>query len=114
LPSPRCPVITLEKAWIERRMLWLADQFGRDRLLGATFVLPDERHFPEPHDGSRDGARRLLDRLCGFMGVDPGAVDLEVGPAPAPSGRTPPRRCTTACAICARPATRSSAPTRSA
>jgi hypothetical protein len=88
LPS-RCPVGTQEKAWIERRMLWLAEQFGRDRLLSAVFVLPDDRHFPDPYDRAATGARRLLDRLCGFMGVDPATVDLEVGTAPAPAEKEP-------------------------
>ena len=28
----RCPVSVEEKAWIESRMSWLCEQFGRDRL----------------------------------------------------------------------------------
>lgn len=83
LPGPRCPVDTQEKAWIEWRMLWLSEQFGRERLLSAVFAWPDDRHFPDPHESTPTGARRLLDRLCQFMGVEPGSVDLEFGDTPA-------------------------------
>ncbi len=76
--SPRCPLGTWEKTWTEVRMRWLAEQFGIDQLLGAPVVTPTEEFFPDPYDGDAAGARRLLDFLCGFMGVAPGSVSLEV------------------------------------
>src|SRR5262245_12856437 len=92
LPTPRCPVGTLVKAWTERRMLWLSEQFGRDRLLGAEILLPRPPFFPDADDRTA-AARHVLDRLCGSMGIDPAAIDLEVGPGSSRTETEPaPRR----------------------
>ncbi len=76
--KPKCPLGTWEKTWTETRMRWLADQLGVDRLLKATVILPDEDYFPEPYDGSEGAVRRLMERVAGYMGVDPGPIRLEV------------------------------------
>jgi hypothetical protein len=76
--GPRCPLATGEKAWVEWRMRWLADRFGLDRLRTARVVLPTEEFFPARLAGDQAGARECLDRMCGYMGVDPTAVTLEV------------------------------------
>ena len=76
--SPQPPLAVREKAWTEVRMRWLARQFGADRLLKAQVVLPDDRWFPERYDGTVDDARRLLDRVCGFMQIAPSAIQLEI------------------------------------
>jgi hypothetical protein len=78
--SPRCPVETWAKAWTETRMLWLADRLGVRRLVEAEVVLPTDEYFPEPYRGTEADARRMLGRLCDFMGLDPGAVRLRVSP----------------------------------
>jgi hypothetical protein len=61
-------------------MLWLADQFGIDRLLSASVVLPTDEFFPEDYYGSPHDAERIMQRLCGFMQVDPGPLSFEVLP----------------------------------
>lgn len=76
--APKCPVATWEKAWVEWRMRWLADRLGVHRLLDAEVVLPTDDYFPDPYDGTAEDARRLMDRLCGYMAVDGGQLDLEV------------------------------------
>lgn len=76
--SPKPPLTVREKAWTEVRMRWLARQFGVDRLLKAEVVLPDDDWFPEDYDDTKDDARRLLDRICGFMQIAPTSIQLEV------------------------------------
>jgi HEAT repeat protein len=88
--SPKCPVGTWEKAWTETRMRWLAERFGVDRLTRAEVVLPEAEYFPDPYDGMAADARRMMDRLCGYMGVNPAAVELRVSPdeqLPGAAGR---------------------------
>ena len=75
---PRCPVGTADKVWVERRMRWLAGRFGADRLRRAAVVRPTDEFFPDPYDGTEAAARKCLVRLCGYMGVPPAAVRLEV------------------------------------
>jgi hypothetical protein len=70
-PTPRCPVDTYEKAWTETRMMWLAERFGKERLLSATVVLPDARFFPERYEGTAQDAARLFGRMRDYMGVGP-------------------------------------------
>jgi hypothetical protein len=71
-----CPVDPPIMEWIERRMLWLTEQFGWDRLCSVPVILPEPEYFPDPFHGTPEDARRLLDRVCGYMGVDPDAVEL--------------------------------------
>jgi hypothetical protein len=72
----KCPVNAEEKAWIERRMVWLDEQFGRDRLLRFPVVLPTVEFFPDPYRGTEEDARAVHGRVCGYMGIDPGRVHL--------------------------------------
>ncbi len=75
---PRCPLDTAGKAWVERRMLWLAGRFGIDRLRNARVILPTDEFFPADYTPDEDGAARCLACLCEYMGVDPFAVRLTV------------------------------------
>jgi hypothetical protein len=77
-PRPKPPVDTWYKAWTETRMLWLADQFGCDRMLKARVLRPVEEDFPGPYRGTDDDARGLMECLCDVMGVDPHRVELEI------------------------------------
>jgi hypothetical protein len=74
---PRCPVDTHTKAWVERRMRWLASRFGIERLRNARVVLPTNEFFPDSYDGSEVAARDCFTRMCGYLGVDPASVTLE-------------------------------------
>ena len=76
--APKPPLAVREKVWTEVRMRWLARQFGANRLLKARVVLPDDHWFPDRYDGTVDDARRLLDRICGFMQIAPSSIRLEV------------------------------------
>lgn len=76
--SSACPLNTYEKTWTEWRMRWLADTLGIDRLLQAEVLLPTDEFFPEPYEMTESGARRILDRLCCYMGVDGRHLQFEV------------------------------------
>ena len=84
--KPSCPLGTHDKVWVERRMLWLADQFGIDRLLNARVVLPTDEFFPDPYAGDWPSARLCLERMCRYMGVPPTAIRLDVRGDEAMSG----------------------------
>jgi hypothetical protein len=77
---PRCPVGTWEKTWTETRMRWLADRLGLDRLRRAEVILPNDHFFPDPYRGTAEDVRRMMNRLCAYMGIDPGTVELLVSP----------------------------------
>jgi hypothetical protein len=74
---PRCPVDLGAKMWIEKRLRWLADQFGVDVFTRRALVLPTAEFFPEPFDRSQRNTRALLDQVCGYMDVTPEQVELE-------------------------------------
>jgi len=76
--TPMFPVDTWQKAWIERRMRWLADCFGIDRLLNAEVILPTEDFFPGSFQEDEESARHFLIRLCGYMGVELRNISLDV------------------------------------
>jgi hypothetical protein len=76
--APKCPLDTWEKTWTERRMCWLGDRFGIDRLLHAKIILPTEQYLASPIRTDMKSVRRLLDRMCGYMGVPPDKVSLEI------------------------------------
>jgi hypothetical protein len=58
----------------------LAGLVGLNRLHSAAVVLPTPEFFPDEFHGDEASAGRLLARLCGYMRVDPAAVQLEVRP----------------------------------
>ncbi len=76
--APKCPVDTRTKAWVESRMLWLADRFGLDRLRAAAVVLPTDEFFPDRYTPDETGCRGCLLRMCGYMGVAPESVHLQI------------------------------------
>src|SRR5262249_51752236 len=74
--QPTCPVPPVEKVWIEQRMAWLADEFGLQRFKDAVVTLPTPEFFPDPYEGSENDARQVFSRVCGYMGVDVGRIEL--------------------------------------
>jgi hypothetical protein len=74
---PTCPCDVAAKDWVEKRLQWLTRTFDDSAFTGLPVVLPTPEFFPDPYDGSRDAARTLLDRVCGYMHVRPDRVRLE-------------------------------------
>jgi hypothetical protein len=73
---PSCPCDPAAKRWVEERLRWLAGEFDGGAFGGGPVVLPTPEFFPDPYDGSKKSVRRLLYRVCEFMGVAPGLVEL--------------------------------------
>src|SRR6202042_2865006 len=76
--APSCPCDPAAKAWIEERLQWLAAEFDDHAFNGRPIVLPVPESFPDHYDGSERAARALLDRVCGYMDVDPDSVVLKL------------------------------------
>lgn len=76
--KPWCPVDPHAKEWIERRLLWLSQQFGRDLFTRRAVILPTEDFFPSVDLKAQGGIRRLLDQVCGYMDVDPDRIVLKL------------------------------------
>lgn len=75
--KPACPVDPHAKRWIEQRLSWLAQQFGRDVFSRRALILPLQEFFPDRYDQSAESVRVLVDRVCAYMDVDPDRVELE-------------------------------------
>lgn len=74
--TPKCPIDPDGKTWIETSFNWLIEELGSDVLHGVSVALPTEEHFPDPYDGSRTSVRRMVERVCGFMDIDPADIEL--------------------------------------
>lgn len=74
---PTCPVDPHAKRWIEQRLSWLSQQFGRDVFTRRALILPLEEFFPDRYDRSTASVRTLADRVCAYMDADPERVELE-------------------------------------
>lgn len=59
--KPVCPVDVAAKDWIENRLEWLSDQFGRDTFTRRAVILPTKDFFPDPIDGTESSVRNVLD-----------------------------------------------------
>ncbi len=78
LLKPKSPVEIREKVWTERRMRWLAQRFGLERMKSATIVLPTTEFFPNQHTGDPDSVADVFERVCGFMNADSQRFDLGI------------------------------------
>lgn len=76
--KPVCPVDPATRAWIDARWTWLEGQFGLDRLRTGCVVLPHAKFFPDPFRGTEEDARQMLNRICGYMDIDPATVELSL------------------------------------
>jgi hypothetical protein len=74
--SPKCPVDPETKEWIDNAFEWLIEEFGVDVIRDQTVILPTETFFPDPYDGSRTSIRKMLDRVCEYMDVDPELIQI--------------------------------------
>jgi hypothetical protein len=73
-----CPVDAATREWINARWAWLEGQFGPQRLRGAPVILPSPKYFPDVYHGTEDDARRMLDRVCAYMDIDPATIELSL------------------------------------
>src|SRR2546421_11107891 len=76
--KPPSPIPEEDRLWIEHRLTWLCEQFGRERLQFGTVVLPTADFFPEAYQPTEEGVRILLRRVGGYMGGGEGRGALGV------------------------------------
>jgi len=60
--------------------LRLKNLLGRSRMTEATVVLPNDHYFPDPYDRSAESVRKLFNRMCDFMQVNPETITLDLFP----------------------------------
>lgn len=73
--GPRCHLDAEQKAWVERRMIWLKEQFGSGPIRRDPLD-PGSELLPKKWDRSHAAGTDLFNRLCGFMQVDPARLHL--------------------------------------
>lgn len=76
--TPKCPVDAETKQWLEESFNWLIEEMGPETLLSVEVVLPTEEYFPDPYSGSPHDIRVMLERVCGYMDVDPNDVEMRL------------------------------------
>lgn len=81
---PTCPCDPAAKAWVEERLQWLTRQFGLHILLERPVILPNDKFFSDPYDGSSKAVRRMFGRVCGYMAVDPDSAEIKLFTDPTP------------------------------
>jgi hypothetical protein len=75
---PSCPCDPSAKAWIEERLEWLHEEFPSSAFTDRQIILPTPEFFPDPYDGLKKSAWKILDRVCGYMDADPESFLLKV------------------------------------
>jgi len=75
--TPKCPLDSESKEWVEESFNWLIEAVGSDVLRNVEVILPIEEHFPDRYDGSRASIRQMAERICGYMDVDPKCIELQ-------------------------------------
>lgn len=75
--TPKCPVDPETKEWIECSFDWLIEELGIDILRSVEVLLPNDEHFPDPYDGSTPSIRKMVDRVCSYMDVEPASVQVQ-------------------------------------
>ncbi len=74
--KPRCPVEETTKRWIETRFMWLANEFGLDRLRMGQTILPTGDFLPLTYECTEEGIHDLMCRVASFMDVDSASLNL--------------------------------------
>lgn len=76
---PRLSLSTFEQAWVERRMRWLAAQFGLGPLRDCEVILPTETFFPDWNRQDQD-PDQLMHQFGRWLHLDTTRLRLEVLP----------------------------------
>lgn len=73
-----CPVDEHARRWVEEQLDWLGREFEQESVVERDIVLPNAQFFPDRYDRTTAAVRTMFDRVCGYMNVSPGDVDLVV------------------------------------
>lgn len=78
--APKLPVTDEERLWVDEGFRRLNRMLGSSRLQNAKVILPTDEYFPDPWDASEAALNALFLRVCDYMGVSPGKVELAIIP----------------------------------
>ena len=81
---PDLPITPEQKEWLEKSLLWLLNQFGKDYFLSRPMILPQSSFFPDKYKPSEESVEKVVTRVCGYMDVDP--TTIEIGYRANPAG----------------------------
>lgn len=74
--KPVCPVDDDRAQWLEDNFRWLGEHLGKQSLSTAHVIEPTDKFFPLPLNND-ENATRTFESICGWMGVEVAAVNLE-------------------------------------
>lgn len=83
--SPRCPLDVREKTWIELRMHWLVERFGKASIQRVDVITPSDEFLPDSYSGRVDEVEQLFLRVCDWIGVSHNVVELKLFDEAIPS-----------------------------
>jgi len=76
--QPNCPLSEDNRLWIEHAFIWLAQEFGEEKLKQKPFIFPDTRFFPFAYDGSKNSVEHTAEIVARQMDIDMNEVNLHV------------------------------------
>ena len=71
------PADAVSMHWVDERLSWLIDEFGRDTLIRPAIVTPSEDFFPDVQGGGRDDVMTIVKSVCRRMDVPRGRIWVE-------------------------------------
>src|SRR5579883_245011 len=74
----KAPISPEAGQWIEASFARFIDIFGGEQMRTGPVVLPTAEFFPDEGETPDERVHSFFQRVCGYMGVDPGRIDLEV------------------------------------
>ncbi len=74
--KPACPIDAETRQWLDQRWAWLEGEFGVKCLRARQVILPRPEFFPDPYHGDEADVRAMLDRVCGYMDLEPDTVEV--------------------------------------
>ena len=74
--TPKLPLPEDQRAWVDESLQWLLKEFGTKYFLERKIILPHISFFPDSYKGTRECVERVLNRVCGYMNVDPATVSI--------------------------------------
>ncbi len=77
---PKLPILDDARQWVDEGFVRLSNLLGRERMLKAQAILPNDEYFPDHYDTTEPCVRRMFKRVCHYMKVDHETVELHVFP----------------------------------
>jgi hypothetical protein len=71
-----CPIDADRQKWVDYRFDWLLKQFGEEIPRSCNVILPTPEFFPDVYSGKESDVQVMLNRVAGYMNVDPSRFKL--------------------------------------